>query len=226
MRTTKVTDNLTQLNRLRFVNAYLVREDDGFTLVDTTIGGGADALIAAAKAAGGEITRIALTHGHGDHVGSLDALKAKLGDNVQLLMPELDARIHAGEKVVDRKLTGSWPKLTTTPDVRLKAGDRVGSLEVIASPGHSPGHVSFLDTRDRSLIAGDSFTTLGGVAVTSHAYWRFPLAGAASFDKPQAAASGRAQCELAPTWLVVGHGPAIPNPVEKMRAAALRGPQG
>ncbi|MGI8863878.1 MAG: hypothetical protein ACR2JH_05675 [Solirubrobacteraceae bacterium] len=37
MRTTSVPDNLIQLTRVRFVNAYLVREDDGFTLVDTTV---------------------------------------------------------------------------------------------------------------------------------------------------------------------------------------------
>ena len=32
MKITPITDNLIQLNRYRFVNAYLVREDDGFTL--------------------------------------------------------------------------------------------------------------------------------------------------------------------------------------------------
>src|SRR5262245_19311481 len=105
MKTTTVTPNLIQITRLGFVNAFLVREDDGFTLVDTTTGGAADGLIAAAEEAGAPIQRIALTHGHGDHVGSLDALKQKLG--VEVLMPELDARIHAGEKVTDRKLTGS-----------------------------------------------------------------------------------------------------------------------
>ena len=138
MRTTAVTDNLTQFTRFRFVNAYLVREDDGFTLVDTGMPGAADDFIRAAEAAGGAITRIALTHGHGDHVGSLDALKARLGDDVQVLMPELDARIHAGEKVVEGKLPGSWPKLTTTPDVRLQPGDRVGSLEVVVGAWAHP----------------------------------------------------------------------------------------
>src|SRR3954468_15127263 len=108
MNATAVTPNLIQLTRLRFVNAFLVREDDGFTLVDTTTRGAADALIEAARAAGGPIRRIALTHGHGDHVGSLDALKAQLGD-VEVLMPDLDARIHAGERVVEGKLPGSWP---------------------------------------------------------------------------------------------------------------------
>src|SRR5262249_2680733 len=135
----------------RFVNAFLVREDDGFTLVDTTMGrSAADALLGAAEAAGGAIRRIALTHGHGDHVGGLDALKQRLGNTVEVLMPELDARILAGEKVVEGKLPGSWPKLSTRPDTLLAPGDRVGSLEVVAAPGHSPGHVAFLDTRDRA----------------------------------------------------------------------------
>src|SRR5437763_10405744 len=172
MRTTQITDNLIQLTRARFVNAFLVREEDGFTLIDTTVTRSGPALVAAAQAAGGTITRIALTHGHGDHVGSLDALKERLGGSVEVLMPELDARIHAGEKVVDGKLPGSWPTLQTTPDVRLSAGDRVGRLEVVASPGHTPGHVAFLDMRDGTLIGGDVFTTYGGAAVSDHFHLR------------------------------------------------------
>lgn len=222
MRATQLTDNLIQLNRLRFVNAYLVREDDGFTLVDTTVGGGADALVSAAQAAGGTIVRIALTHGHGDHVGSLDALKEKLGDAVQVLMPDLDAQIHAGEHVVDGKLPGSWPKLQTRPDVRLHAADRVGSLEVVASPGHTPGHASFLDTRDRSLIAGDVFTSIGGVKVSDRMTFPFPLAAMATWDKAKDRESARALRALEPTLLVVGHGQAVRSPGAAMDKALGR----
>jgi glyoxylase-like metal-dependent hydrolase (beta-lactamase superfamily II) len=213
MQTTPVNDNLIQLTRVHFVNAFLVREDDGFTLVDTTIGGSADALIAAAQSAGGAIRRVALTHGHSDHVGSLDALKQQLGDSVQVLMPELDARIHAGEKVVEGKLRGSWPKqLATVPEVRLNGGERIGSLEVVPSPGHTPGHVAFLDTRDRSLIAGDVFSSYGRVAVTTEYYWRFPLATMGTSDKVRDLESARALRALDPPLLVVGHGPAVRNP--------------
>jgi glyoxylase-like metal-dependent hydrolase (beta-lactamase superfamily II) len=220
MQTTTVTPNLVQVMRLRFVNAFLVREDDGFTLVDTTTGGAADALIEAAKQAGGEIRRIALTHGHGDHVGSLDALEERLG--VEVLMPELDARIHAGEKVVEGKLTGSWPKLKTVPDVRLSEGDRVGSLEVIAAPGHTPGHVAFLDTRDRTLIAGDTYTTIGTVAVSNHFYWRFPLAAMGTFDKAQDLESAQKLRALDPAVLAVGHGSAVRDPAAAMDRALAR----
>jgi glyoxylase-like metal-dependent hydrolase (beta-lactamase superfamily II) len=97
VKTTKITDDVIQLKRLHFVNAYLVREPDGFTLVDTTIGKAAGELVAAAREAGGEIRRIAITHGHSDHVGALDALRAQLGDGVEVLMGEADARILAGD---------------------------------------------------------------------------------------------------------------------------------
>jgi glyoxylase-like metal-dependent hydrolase (beta-lactamase superfamily II) len=218
MKATAITDHVTQLTRFHFVNAFLVREDDGLTLVDTTTSGAADDLIAAAGQAGAPIARIALTHGHGDHVGSLDALKERLGDSVQVLMPEGDARIHAGEKP-DGKLPGSWPTITTVPDVRLNAGDRVGSLEVISSPGHSPGHVAFLDTRDRTLIGGDVFTAYGGLAVTSHFKLRFPFAAMATWDKEQDVESARTLRGLDPSMLVIGHGPATPNPGAAMDRA-------
>jgi len=222
MKTRQLSDSTTQLTRLRFVNAYLVCEADGLTLIDTTLPRGADALIEAAARLGAPIRRIALTHGHGDHVGSLDALKHRLGGEVEVLMPETDARILAGEHVVEGKVPGSWPTVHTVPDTTLAPGDRVGSLEVVPSPGHTPGHVSFLDVRDRTLLAGDVFTAYGTLAVTNHFYWRFPLAAMATWDKAADLDSARALRELRPSMLGVGHGPPTRDPDGAMARAIAR----
>jgi glyoxylase-like metal-dependent hydrolase (beta-lactamase superfamily II) len=222
MKQTKLTANLTQLTKQGWMNAYIVHEDDGLTLVDTTMNA-SDQLIAAAQQLGAPIRRIALTHGHGDHVGSLDALREKLGADVPVLMTELDAKILAGEQVeFSDKKRGSWPKIKTKPDLLLSPGDRVGSLEVIASPGHTPGHVAFLDTRDGSLIAGDAFLSLGGLQVPNRPTWPFPLVWMGTCDRGQALESAVALRALSPELLVLGHGKAVTSPQGPMDAAVAR----
>src|SRR3954452_4385279 len=78
MKTHRHTPNLVRLTRLGAVNAFFVVEDDGLTLVDTMIPKTLDTILAAARELGQPIARISLTHAHGDHVGSLDALAAAL----------------------------------------------------------------------------------------------------------------------------------------------------
>lgn len=219
LKSNQLTPNLTQLTKFGLMNAYLVREDDGFTLVDTTMGAARD-LIAAATDAGAQIRRIAVTHGHGDHVGSVDQLREKLGPDVPFLVPEVDVQILAGDRsAVPGVQRGSWPKLKTSPDQLLQAGDRVGSLEVLATPGHTPGHIAFRDVRDNSLIIGDTFHSIGGLTVPSYFSLPFPLPWVGTCDRAQVLESAKSLAALEPSLAVVGHGPAVRDPQAAMAKA-------
>ena len=206
-----------------FVNAYLVDEDDGMTLIDTTFGrGAAKAILAQAKR---PIVRIVLTHAHQDHVGGLDALAAELPD-AEVLMSRRDAKLMAGDlapepgEPEDAKIRAYGAK--TTPTRLLEPGDRVGSLEALAAPGHTPGQLAFLDTRDRTLIAADAYSTLGGVATTAKPNPLFPMPGLATWHRPTALQTARSLRALDPPRLAAGHGKIVEKPGAAMDAAIAK----
>jgi glyoxylase-like metal-dependent hydrolase (beta-lactamase superfamily II) len=218
---------VTRISRFGLVNAYLVEEDDGLTLVDTALPRSAGAILKAARATNRPIRRIALTHAHGDHVGSLDALAGELGD-VEVLISRRDARLLAKDLSLDAgepqdKPRGMFPGTEARPTRTFEPGERVGSLEVVAAPGHTPGHVAFLDPRDGTLLCGDAFSTLGGVATTAKVNPRFPLPALATWHRPTALASARALRALDPARLAPGHGPIADSPGAAMDAAIARG---
>jgi glyoxylase-like metal-dependent hydrolase (beta-lactamase superfamily II) len=218
--------NVTRISRFGFVNAYLVSEEDGLTLVDTLVPRSAKALLRAAQGLGAPIVRIALTHAHGDHIGSLDDLAAALPD-VEVLISARDARLMRKDMSLDpgepqRKLRGSYPGARTRPTRTLAPGDTVGSLEVVAAPGHTPGHVAFFDRRDGTLLCGDTYTTVGGVATTDKVRLPFPLASMATWDPEIELASARALRALDPAALAPGHGKIVDAPAGAMDAALAK----
>lgn len=223
MKATSWGDHLVQLSRQGWVNAYLVREQDGFTLIDTMIPGSAKGILAAAQAAGGPIVRIAVTHGHLDHVASVDALRAAL-PGAELLVPARDLRIMNGDRSLEpgearAKLRGSYRAVKSTPRTALEPGDRVGSLEVVAAPGHTPGSVAYLDSRDRGLVCGDALQTLGGIAVAGVVRPLFPFPAMATWSKETARESATGLRALEPGRLAPGHGGVLERPLAAMDEA-------
>jgi glyoxylase-like metal-dependent hydrolase (beta-lactamase superfamily II) len=226
MRISRLSAHLTQLAKwpVAFpMNCYVVEEEDGLTLVDSTISSPAADVATLVKLLGKDLRRVTLTHAHGDHVGGVSGVR-KLYPNVEISISERDGRILAGDKTLlpaepQTAVKGSFVKIDWKPDRLLKPGDRVGSLEVVESPGHTPGHIAFFDVRDKALIAGDAFQTRGGIAVSGDLRLLFPFVAMATWNKPTALKSAVALRALDPSVLAVGHGDAIKQPAVAMDRA-------
>ena len=112
--------------------------------------------------------------------------------HVPVYLSKRDARLLEGDKTLDENepntpIRGGVPKkIKTRPDILLKEGDLIGSLLALATPGHTPGSLSFIDTRNQSLIAGDAFQTKGGVAVSGQLKLGFPFPAMATWSKQKA----------------------------------------
>jgi glyoxylase-like metal-dependent hydrolase (beta-lactamase superfamily II) len=206
------------------VNCYLVEEGEGLTLIDAALPYSAKAILKAAEKIGKPIHKIVLTHAHEDHVGALDAIRQELPD-VPVYISVRDNRLMNGDVSLDphedqTAIKGGVPKnIKTRANMLLKEGDKVGSLVVIETPGHTPGSISLLDTRTNALIAGDAFQTRGGLAVAGDMKLLFPFPAFATWSMVTALRSAKKLTDYQPKLLAVGHGEMLEDPLKGIEQA-------
>ena len=136
-------------------NCYLAWDTDNNEAVVIDPGGEADWIIAAIHRRKLNLRYILNTHGHGDHIAANRKLKAEYG--VALLIHEADAPMLTDPDLNMSAVLG-LPVTSPEQDGFLIPGERVSfgglSLEIIATPGHSPGGVSFYG--ERVVFSGDA----------------------------------------------------------------------
>ncbi len=216
------------------VHAFLIVEDDGLTLIDTLFDTDGKRVLKAINALGKsprDLKRIVLTHGHRSHLGGVAALKAVSGATVYAHEAEVDI-VEGARKAQGVTLLPMRPFLTnlqTYPlqlglalgigkhppcpvDQPLGGGDRLGSLQVLHAPGHSPGHLAFWWPERRVLFAGDAIATWPAFDAGWYAF---------NLNERQHRESIHRMADLEPAVLAVGHGePMTTNVAERVRSLA------
>lgn len=137
-------------------NSYVFRRDGSDRALIVDPGDEPDKLLGAIDALGVTLDGILLTHTHFDHVGAVAPVAKATG--AEVWVPEKEAFVLA-----DINSFVSWPGFgpfeSYDAEHTLEGGERLElagfEIEVLFTPGHSPGHVTFSIPEEEAVFSGD-----------------------------------------------------------------------
>jgi glyoxylase-like metal-dependent hydrolase (beta-lactamase superfamily II) len=197
------------------INTYLV----GDVLIDA--GTVLDKKRILAELEGHEVNAHALTHAHIDHFGSSKAVCEKLGIPMWVGAKDVEC-VEKGKMVA--AIPGLGEKLIPAGapahkvDRALEEGDEVAGFEVLFTPGHSPGHMSYWRDSDKTLICGDVMWGYNPFLMRGAPQQPFPIV---SPDPATNRQSARRLALLQPNKVMFGHGPPLDGDVFVRAVAKL-----
>lgn len=196
-----------------FVNQYLLWDDKEITLIDAGMKSNDRKVIKYLRENIldlSKLRRVLITHSDADHYGAASSLKSITNAEVWASKIEADAMCigSSSRPIVPRGIfslffpliKGFLASPPVETDKTIEDGDILpilGGLQVIASPGHTPGHISFFLPDLRILFAGDAITLNKGKPA--------PTVDATSGDPGKACASFEKLMKLNPSVICCGH---------------------
>lgn len=162
-----------------YVHAFLIVLPHELILIDTLYDRDAQVILDQIQKLGKnarDIKHIILTHGHRAHMGGLAKLKELSGAPIYAHAWEADIisgdRPQQGVSLKPMKGIQAWPILffgtllsplaqhvPAQVDHLIDEGDKIGPVQVLHTPGHTPGHLAFYLPAQRALFTGDAFVT-------------------------------------------------------------------
>ncbi len=200
-----------------FVNLYLIVEDDGLTLIDAGVArSGPKRALETIQQLGrkpGDLKRVLITHSDPDHTGGAAELKRVTGAMILASQHEADAMAKgkpgrpANNPVIGFMMDLMMKIPAQKVDDTLRNAQILpvlGGLQVIATPGHTPGHLSYYAPSRRILFAGDSLIATGGKLNFGP--------GPFTWNLERGQESVRTQAKLDVDAVCCGHGPVVRGP--------------
>lgn len=151
------------------INVLLIEGEDGWTLVDTGVAGSVGRIKEALTDLGAgpeDLKRVFITHQHDDHTGGLKGI-LEWAPHAAVGATAHEAEVVSGRRGYDPASTPLFRSVARNaepPGVPvgkvLEEGDLVSGFRIVATPGHTPGHVSLLRDSDGLLFTADAFGCL------------------------------------------------------------------
>ena len=131
-------------------NAYLV---NGTVLIDVGMGSSYVLSELRKKISLNDLEMIVLTHCHYDHSGGAQEVAEITG--AKIMIHENDAPLLGNSNASASSMFGRKAN-PIIPDILLKGGEMIHGLEVIHTPGHTPGGICLYERGSRILFSGDT----------------------------------------------------------------------
>ncbi len=137
-------------------NSYILRRDGATEALIVDPGDEAPLLLGAIEKLGLDLKAILLTHTHFDHVGAVAPVARATGAPVYC--PELELPVLA-DIMSFVPWAGFGPYESWEAEESVKGGERLElagfEIDVLFTPGHSPGHVTYVVAGEQAMFSGD-----------------------------------------------------------------------
>jgi glyoxylase-like metal-dependent hydrolase (beta-lactamase superfamily II) len=183
-----------------YANCALI-SNNRLVLIDTSVDDTAKDIFSWLRKNGhapGDLTSVILTLTHPDHVLGLKAVKSR-APGAKVAAGKDDADYIARTKVYPGP-PGPQRHDAVPVDVRLEDAQSYEGFLVIATPGHTPGHISLLDKERKLLVAGDALNNEKALG---------PMPDQYNIDPKQHRASIKKLANYEFETLIMGHGKPI-----------------